>query len=164
MTQSSLRYSELTTPLGPLLLVANQHGLVAVNFQHGSEPLPIAEHWQRDDQALALARQQLTEYFAGQRQQFQLPLAANGTDFQQQVWTALTTIPYGVTASYGEVAKQIGRPKAVRALGAANGKNPLAVVVPCHRVIGANGSLTGYNGGLAIKQFLLALEQSHKPR
>ncbi|WP_275060714.1 methylated-DNA--[protein]-cysteine S-methyltransferase [Ferrimonas lipolytica] len=152
-------YSELVTPLGKVLIVGDEQGLRQVAFQHGAQPQRIEADWQRNDQALAQARQQLCQYFAGERQQFELTLAPKGTEFQQQVWRALVEIPYGQTASYGEVANQIGKPKAVRALGAANGKNPLAVVVPCHRVIGANGTLTGYAGGLALKAQLLQLEQ-----
>ncbi|MFI3245511.1 MAG: methylated-DNA--[protein]-cysteine S-methyltransferase [Ferrimonas sp.] len=152
-------YSELASPLGPILLVASKQGVHHIHLQAGTQPQPILPTWQRDDQQLALVRQQLTEYFAGERRLFCLPLAPSGTDFQQQVWRALQQIPYGTTASYGEIARAIGRPKAVRALGAANGKNPLAIVIPCHRVIGANGSLTGYAGGLSLKQQLLQLEQ-----
>ncbi|WP_298444400.1 methylated-DNA--[protein]-cysteine S-methyltransferase [uncultured Ferrimonas sp.] len=154
-----MHYSEIDSPMGTVLIVGSEQGLHAVSFQQGSQPLAIAADWQRDDQALCAARTQLQQYFAGQRQQFELALAPVGTEFQRQVWQALCQIPYGTTASYGQIASAIGKPKAVRALGAANGKNPIAVVIPCHRVIGANGSLTGYAGGLELKQQLLQLEQ-----
>lgn len=107
---------------------------------------------------LALAARQLDEYFAGERREFDLPLAPRGTGFQERVWRALLAIPFGVTRSYGELARTIGRPSASRAVGAANGKNPIAIIVPCHRVIGANGTLTGYGGGLPIKRWLLEHE------
>ena len=106
----------------------------------------------------ALAAEQLQAYFAGNLQQFSLPLAAGGTAFQQQVWQALTTVPYGKTASYGDIAKAINNPKGVRAVGLANGKNPIGIIVPCHRVIGANGTLTGYAGGVDKKAWLLVHE------
>ena len=109
--------------------------------------------------ALGEARRQLTEYFAGARRAFDLPLAASGTPFQRRVWEALRRIPYGETISYGELARRIGKPTASRAVGAANGRNPIAIVVPCHRVIGADGTLIGYGGGLPVKEALLALER-----
>jgi methylated-DNA-[protein]-cysteine S-methyltransferase len=114
--------------------------------------------WKRDDAALSEARAQLQAYFAGELRGFELPLAAEGTPFQQRVWRALCDIPYGETISYGELARRIGQPAAARAVGLANGQNPIAIVVPCHRVIGANGSLTGYGGGLERKRWLLAHE------
>ena len=109
------------------------------------------------------AARQLRAYFAGQRQAFSLPLAPRGTAFQLQVWQALQTIPYGEVRTYGEIARAIGKPKACRAVGMANHKNPISIIVPCHRVVGADGSLTGYGGGLAAKEFLLALEQGGRP-
>ena len=108
-------------------------------------------------------RQQLEAYFAGELQRFDLALAPDGTDFQQAVWQALTTIPYGATCSYGEIARQIGKPKASRAVGAANGQNPIPIIIPCHRVIGSTGKLTGFGGGLAAKEILLELEQRFAP-
>ncbi|EOD54281.1 methylated-DNA--[protein]-cysteine S-methyltransferase [Aeromonas molluscorum] len=153
-----IRYDLLTTDCGPLLIAINEQGLCHVDFLEGERPLPIQDEWQRDAAALAPYLAEFREYFAGERQGFTLPLAAKGTEFQQAVWQALCDIPYGETCSYGEIARRIGRPKAVRAVGAANGRNPLSIIVPCHRVIGQNGSLTGYAGGLAIKQALLKLE------
>ena len=151
-----MRYSTLTTPIGDLLLVADSDGaLTAVHLpgRHGS-----TAGMQRDDALLEPARRQLTEYFAGERTTFDLPLRPTGAPFQLRVWERLATIPYGETTSYGEIAAELGQPTASRAVGAANGRNPIAIVVPCHRVIGANGSLTGYAGGLDQKRALLDLE------
>jgi methylated-DNA-[protein]-cysteine S-methyltransferase len=156
-----MRYTRVPTPCGPLLLVINEQGLCHVDFCHSPHPVQVEENWLPDEAALAPYAEQFSAYFAGRLQAFELPLAARGTEFQQQVWQALGRIPYGQTRSYADIADTIGNPKAVRAVGAANGRNPLAIIVPCHRVIGRNGSLTGYAGGLAIKQFLLALEQQH---
>ena len=149
-------YSTLTTPIGELLLIADADGaLTAVHLpgRHGS-----TAGMQRDDALLEPARLQLTEYFAGERTAFDLPLRPAGAPFQLRVWQKLATIPYGETTSYGEIAAELGHPTASRAVGAANGRNPIAIVVPCHRVIGANGSLTGYAGGLECKRALLDLE------
>jgi methylated-DNA-[protein]-cysteine S-methyltransferase len=149
-------YSTLTTPIGELLLIADADGaLTAVHLpgRHG----PTAG-MRRDDALLEPARRQLSEYFAGERTAFDLPLRPQGAPFQLRVWEALTRIPYGETASYGEIAAGLGHPAASRAVGAANGRNPIAIVVPCHRVIGADGSLTGYAGGLECKRALLDLE------
>ena len=121
--------------------------------------MPQAD-WQKDDKALAPYLAQFNAYFAGKLQLFDLPMAARGTPFQQTVWTALCDIPSGETVSYLEIAQAIGNPKAVRAVGAANGRNPLSIIVPCHRVIGRRGDLTGYAGGIPIKRWLLALEQT----
>ena len=155
-----MRYSTLTTPIGELLLVADTDGaLTAVHLpgRHGS-----TAGMQRDDALLEPARRQLTEYFAGERTTFDLPLRPTGAPFQLRVWERLATIPYGETTSYGEIAEELGRGgrgrNLARAVGAANGRNPIAIVVPCHRVIGANGSLTGYAGGLDQKRALLDLE------
>jgi methylated-DNA-[protein]-cysteine S-methyltransferase len=124
---------------------------------------PRAEGAVRDGDPLREARRQLEEYFAGERREFSLTLEPAGTDFQRRVWQALRGIPYGATMSYGELARRIGNPRAVRAVGLANGANPISIIVPCHRVIGADGSLTGYGGGLERKRFLLALERgSHR--
>ncbi len=151
-----MRYSTLTTPIGELMLTADHDGaLTGVNLPN-RHPDPAG--WERDDELLADARRQLTEYFAGERTTFDLPLRPAGAPFQLRVWEALLRIPYGETASYGEIARGLGHPTASRAVGAANGRNPIAIVVPCHRVIGANGTLTGYGGGLERKQLLLALE------
>ena len=136
---------QVDSPLGKITLVAEGDALIAVCLD-GTTP------------ALQRAARQLSEYFEGRRDRFELPLAAEGTDFERAVWSALDEIPFGQTRSYSDIARQIGRPKAVRAVGAANAKNPLAVVRPCHRVIGAAGALTGYSGGLSRKRWLLAHE------
>ena len=156
------RYSQIPTPCGPLLLVINEQGLCHVDFFRSPKPVVVPESWQPDDVALAPYAEQFTAYFDGRLQRFDLPLAARGSEFQQQVWQALTQIPYGETRSYADIALVIDKPKAMRAVGAANGRNPLAIIVPCHRVIGRDGTLTGYAGGLAIKQFLLKHEQEHR--
>lgn len=153
----TLYYDTLPSPLGTLCLAADDAGLREICFEHEQRPR-ADEHWLRDAPRLAAARRQLAEYFAGQRREFSLPLHPQGTPFQQMVWRELTRIPFGAAISYAELARRIGKPAATRAVGAANGRNPLPVVVPCHRVIGADGSLTGYSGGLWIKRRLLALE------
>jgi methylated-DNA-[protein]-cysteine S-methyltransferase len=157
-------FTEIESPLGTLTLRATGRGLTGVYMQdhrHGPEELQ-RRGWLRDDRRCADARAQLGEYFAGQRKVFTVPIdreALAGTDFQRRVWAALEAIPYGVTISYGELARRIEQPAAVRAVGLANGRNPLSIIVPCHRVIGANGKLTGYGGGVERKQWLLELEK-----
>ena len=151
-----MRYSTLTTPIGELMLTADDDGSLTAVHLPNRHPDPGG--WVRDDEHLAAPRRQLTEYFAGERTAFDLPLRPAGAPFQLRVWEALARIPYGETASYGEIARELGHPTAARAVGAANGRNPIAIVVPCHRVIGANGSLTGYAGGLECKRALLDLE------
>jgi len=146
------------SPVGPLLLAADAQGLRRVNFQGGTDPLQPGTEWREDAEPFALALTQLREYFAGTRRVFDLPLAAQGTTFQLGVWRALREIPYGETRSYGELARRLGLAGAARAVGVANGANPLPIIVPCHRVIGADGSLTGFGGGLPIKRALLELE------
>jgi methylated-DNA-[protein]-cysteine S-methyltransferase len=151
-------FTKLESPVGPLTLVAEGDDLVGVYFANA----PLAEapppEWMRDERRLRPAAAQLAEYFAGRRRRFELPLAPRGTLFQRTVWDALLDIPFGHTASYGELARAIGKPAACRAVGAANGRNPLAIVIPCHRVIGADGSMTGYGGEIDRKRALLALE------
>jgi methylated-DNA-[protein]-cysteine S-methyltransferase len=154
-------YDYLDTPIGRLLLVLDGQGLRHVHFDNGRHALPLAKDWEHGPGALHEARVQLKAYFAGKLTAFDLPLAPQGTEFQQQVWLELLRIPYGATATYGEIARRVGDPTASRAVGAANGQNPLAIVVPCHRVIGADGTLTGYGGGLPVKRYLLDLEQQH---
>ena len=154
-----MRYSFCDSAQGPLLVAIDQDGLRFVEFLRGEQPVTPTAEWQRDDVALAPYLEQFEAYFAGRLRRFTLPLAARGTPFQQSVWRALCDIPYGETVSYLEIAQAIGNPKAVRAVGAANGRNPLSIIVPCHRVIGSSGALTGYAGGIPIKRWLLALEQ-----
>jgi methylated-DNA-[protein]-cysteine S-methyltransferase len=145
------------SPLGEIALTANEQGLSALAFQQGKSPINVAGLTQ-DNSKFSEVTQQLDEYFAGERKHFDLPLAPSGTNFQKQVWHALTKIPYSETRSYGWIAKSIDNEKAVRAVGTANGANPIALIVPCHRVIGSNGKLTGYAGGLALKAKLLMHE------
>jgi methylated-DNA-[protein]-cysteine S-methyltransferase len=151
-------YCEISTPIGRLLLAGEQEALHRICFQSGPHPLRVPASWRPAEEPFRDAVGQLDEYFAGRRRRFELSLAPEGTPFQREVWYALTTIPYGETVSYSQLARLLGRPAASRAVGAANGQNPLPIVIPCHRVIGANGSLTGFGGGLAIKSRLLELE------
>ncbi len=147
------------SPIGPLTVIASDHGLRAILWPDDTDPvLDQADPAAPSDIADEAARQ-LGEYFAADREHFDLPLDLVGTDFQVQAWEALADIPYGETVSYGEQAERLGRPKAARAVGAANGRNPVPIVLPCHRVIGSNGSLTGFGGGIDIKRFLLQLEK-----
>jgi methylated-DNA-[protein]-cysteine S-methyltransferase len=154
-------YDYLESPIGQLLLAAEDSGLRYIGFELGRHPVWIGDDWRRDRAALTGPRAQLDAYFAGELRQFDLPLAAQGSEFDLRVWDELRRIPYGATLSYGELANRVGDPLAARAVGAANGRNPLPIVVPCHRVIGANGSLTGFGGGLATKKFLLEHEQRY---
>jgi len=150
-----MNYQYLDTPIGTLRLVSNGAQLIKIEFEgQYSDDDGIAAN----DAVLAASADQLTDYFSAQRRHFNLPLAARGTRFQQSVWEALADIPYGELRSYRDIARIIGNPAAVRAVGAANGRNPLPIVVPCHRVIGSNGTLTGFAGGLKAKSFLLQLE------
>jgi methylated-DNA-[protein]-cysteine S-methyltransferase len=147
-------FHTIDSPLGELLLTGDGNALTGVHMH----PFEIDPGWRHDPRAFAEAERQLRAYFDGRLTQFDLPLAPRGTQFQLRVWEALRAIPYGETASYRELAEAIGRPGASRAVGAANGRNPIAVIVPCHRVIGADGTLTGYAGGLDRKRILLELE------
>ncbi|WP_265433206.1 methylated-DNA--[protein]-cysteine S-methyltransferase [Aeromonas salmonicida] len=156
-----MRYSFCDSAHGPLLIAIDRDGLRHVEFMQGERPIMPTQQWRQDDLALAPYVEQFAAYFAGRLQRFDLPLAAKGTPFQQSVWRALCDIPYGKTVSYLEIAQSIGNHKAVRAVGAANGRNPLSIIVPCHRVIGRSGELTGYAGGIPIKRWLLALEQQN---
>jgi methylated-DNA-[protein]-cysteine S-methyltransferase len=162
MTDSNTQvyYSIYMSPVGELLLTSERGMLSGLNMAlQGGKPAPGPDpDWLRDDKALRLARQQLDAYFEGDLQTFDLPLYMAGTPFQKQVWQGLLTIPYGTTMSYAELARRIGRPGASRAVGAANGRNPIGIIVPCHRVIGANGTLTGYGGGLDRKEWLISHE------
>ena len=157
-TPDTVYFDEMDSPVGTLRLVADSHGLREVWFERERHPKKAQSTWIRATEPLAFARVQLEEYFAGERQHFKLPLHPVGTPFQLTVWHELGRIPYGVTISYGELARRIEQPLAVRAVGAANGRNPLPIVLPCHRVIGSDGSLTGFGGGLPTKRFLLSME------
>jgi methylated-DNA-[protein]-cysteine S-methyltransferase len=154
-------YCYLATPIGDLLLAGDDDALALVSFPEGSMRRDPDDNWIYNEKPFAAARQQLTEYFAGERQEFDLPLKLSGTEFQLSVLEALQKIPYGETTSYSDIAHRIGRPKAVRAVGAANGRNPIPIIVPCHRVIGSHGDLTGFGGGLETKEALLRLEAEH---
>jgi len=151
----------VATPIGRLLLVASPEGLAAVLWESdGPDRVRLPSMREAPDHpVLVEATRQLEDYFAGRRRTFDLPLAAHGTEFQRRVWEALRAIPYGETRSYGQIAEAIGHPKAVRAVGAANARNPLSIISPCHRVIGARGDLTGFAGGIETKRFLLAFEK-----
>jgi methylated-DNA-[protein]-cysteine S-methyltransferase len=154
-----ITYTRIDSPLGPLLLVADEAGLRQIHFVNGRRPAKPEPEWQEDATLLQETIRQLRAYFAGDLETFDLPLAPEGTPFQRNVWKLLCDIPYGETISYGELARRIGNPKASRAVGLANGSNPIPIIIPCHRVIGSNGKLTGYGGGLPIKEKLLALER-----
>ena len=147
----------ISSPVGTLKLAEESGAITELRFEEWDGKTPKEE-----TELLSRAKRELGEYFAGQRREFTLPLAPAGTGFQRRVWDALLTIPYGQTRSYGELAALIGSPKASRAVGSANHNNPISIFIPCHRVIGANGSLTGYGGGLEVKRALLALEQKDK--
>lgn len=153
-----MKYRYMQTPVGQLLLAGENNKLCHVGFPGGKGRISPHADWQLDESALPEVVTQLDEYFAGDRKSFSLSLVPSGTDFQRQVLQALQEIPYGETCSYADIASRIGRPAAVRAVGAANGRNPIPIIIPCHRVIGANGSLTGFGGGLDTKRFLLDLE------
>ncbi len=154
-------YCYLETSIGELLLAGDEDALSLVSFPEGSMRRDPDDDWIYNEKPFAMVRQQLSEYFAGERKDFDLPLRLNGTEFQLSVLEALQQIPYGETTSYANIAERIGRPKAVRAVGAANGRNPVPIIVPCHRVIGSHGDLTGFGGGLDTKKALLRLEAEH---
>ena len=152
----SLHFLDIDSPLGRLRLVADEQALRGIEFEHPRHPLPRGEDWHaRDTGVLRAARAQLGQYFRGERRRFELPLAPQGSEFQRRVWQALLAIEYGRTCSYADIARALGDAQATRAVGAANGRNPIAVIVPCHRVIGADGSLVGFAGGLERKRYLL---------
>lgn len=152
-------YSHCESPIGTLLLVAGQRGLSQIWFEGKDHRAALGAESRQDEVALRDVIRQLRAYFAGELETFELALAPGGTPFQQKVWSELLKIPYGETTSYGELARRIGNPNASRAVGLANGSNPIPIIIPCHRVIGSNGNLTGYGGGLPIKEKLLALEK-----
>lgn len=161
VTGRGVIHTDIPSPLGPLRLVGDGETLAGLYLDSpASRPGPAAWGDRRDD-AFATARAQLAAWFAGERQEFDLPLAPAGTPFQRRVWDALLEIPYGRTTTYGALARRLGDPKAVRAVGLANGRNPIPIIIPCHRVVGADGSLTGYGGGLERKRWLLHHEAVH---
>jgi methylated-DNA-[protein]-cysteine S-methyltransferase len=151
-------YSWFESPVGPLLLAGTKAGLQLVSFSAGTRTKNVDVEWHEDSAVFTEVVGQLKSYFAGERKAFDLPLVLEGTEFQKKVWTALQDIPYGETVSYKALAQRVGSPKAVRAVGAANGANPIPIIIPCHRVIGNDGSLTGFGGGLPLKKKLLELE------
>lgn len=159
---AALDYAVVESPIGDLLLAGRGATLEVLWFLHGRRPTTLDPSWRLVPGAFDGVARQLSEYFAGGRTRFEIDVAPQGTEFQRRVWQALCEIPYGQTISYGELARRIGDLKAVRAVGLANGANPIAIVIPCHRVIGANGALVGFGGGLPIKRALLDLEQGHQ--
>ncbi len=159
----NLLYTTTESPIGSLLLVGDGTALHRLSMQGGPRPAAIDPAWQRDENAFEPVEAQLRDYFAGARHGFDVQLEMAGTPFERRVWQALREIPYGETTSYGRLAQSIGEPGAARAVGLANGRNPIAVIVPCHRVIGADGGLTGFGGGLERKRFLLELETGVLP-
>lgn len=154
------QYCFYESPIGRLLLVGSDGVLEQLHFANSPAQKNLAVDWKHDSARFSRPLQQLSEYFAGKRQEFDLEIAPKGTAFQQRVWQELRKIPFGRTASYGEIAERIGNGKASRAVGMANGKNPIPIIVPCHRVIGKDGSMTGFGGGLEVKKQLLSLENS----
>lgn len=148
----------LNTPLGTVRVVMDETAVTGLDFVRGVRPLPSAAVWIRDRERLTPVLAQLREYFAGDRREFTLPVTLRGTDFQRQVWAAVQAISYGTTTTYANLARLVGRPAAARAVGAANARNPVCLLVPCHRVLGSSGQLSGYAGGLAVKAGLLRLE------
>jgi methylated-DNA-[protein]-cysteine S-methyltransferase len=157
----TMRYKHIDVPFGKLLLVGEE-ALEIVGFPHGKMAIDVGEGWSHDKTAFLDAAEQLQAYFAGELEKFSVLMKPSGTEFQKDVLQALMSIPFGETRSYKDVAAMIGRPKSVRAVGAANGRNPLPIIIPCHRVIGADGSLTGFGGGVAVKAYLLKLEAGGK--
>lgn len=157
---SSVYYHRHPSPIGELLLISDGDALTGLAMEESNHPVRPGESWLLDKGPFHDATAQLDQYFAGERSDFDLPVALRGTPFQMRVWEALREIPYGETRSYQEIARRVDSPRAVRAVGGANGRNPVAIVIPCHRVIGADGSLTGYGGGLWRKEFLMNLERS----
>jgi methylated-DNA-[protein]-cysteine S-methyltransferase len=154
-----VRYAIVGSPLGDIIISGHDSVVTGVDFTDARNPVRVQADWERNDGAFADAAEQLRAYFAGELTRFDLQLDLHGTTFQRRVWSALLDIPYGTTTSYGSLAEKLGDPRATRAVGLANGRNPISIIVPCHRVIGADGSLTGYGGGLSRKQWLLAHER-----
>jgi methylated-DNA-[protein]-cysteine S-methyltransferase len=154
----AMSYTTMKSPIGPLLLAGDEGGLRLVHFATGRRPKSPQREWIEDKGPFKDVIRQLDAYFEGKLKDFDLPLVLNGTEFQLLVWRDLRKIPYGETVSYGQLARRIGSPDAARAVGLANGSNPIPIIIPCHRVIGSNGDLTGFGGGLPVKKKLLALE------
>lgn len=157
----TLLYAAIGSPVGELLLVGDERALRGLYMQEGRTGAAVRPEWTSAEAPFRAVHEQLNEYFEGSRTGFELPLELEGTPFQRRVWRALLEIPYGETISYGALARRIGRPESTRAVGAANGRNPISLIVPCHRVVGADGGLTGYGGGIERKRFLLDLEADH---
>jgi methylated-DNA-[protein]-cysteine S-methyltransferase len=157
-----MRSRSIDSPFGPLLIAGDEDGVRWLLFRQGRAPVEPSACWRPDDGTLRPVAEQLTAYFRGRLRRFDVRVAPEGTVFQRSVWAELQQIPYGETISYGELARRLGNPKAVRAVGLANGANPISIIIPCHRVIGANGALVGYGGGLSTKQALLALERGQR--
>jgi methylated-DNA-[protein]-cysteine S-methyltransferase len=155
---SKVYYTTFDSPVGPLLLAGDAKALRRVSFENGKRSMPAPADWKQNRAAFAEVIRQLQAYFRGELKEFNVPLAMEGTEFQLRVWNELRAIPYGETISYAQLAGRVGNPKAVRAVGLANGSNPIPIIVPCHRVIGSDGSLTGFGGGLSTKKKLLDLE------
>jgi methylated-DNA-[protein]-cysteine S-methyltransferase len=160
---TTMYYDYLTTPIGRLLLAGDERGLARLEFDNPRQGCSITADWKREAAPLRAALEQVRAYFAGELLDFQLTLRPQGTEFQRAVWNQLARIPYGETWTYGQIAKLLDRPDASRAVGAANGANPIPVILPCHRVIGSNGSLTGFGGGLPTKRWLLDHERRFAP-
>ena len=160
MTRRETIHTRIASPLGELVIASDGDALTSVRFDRHAQLAPLAQASRRDERAavLAEAKRQLAAYFAGELREFGLPLAPRGSEFQRKVWGALAEIPFGATSTYGALARRLGAPKHARAVGSANARNPLSIIVPCHRVVGASGALTGYAGGLARKRWLLAHE------
>jgi len=161
MKTSASYFSELDSPVGSLLLLGDEKRLTGLYMQEQRHRPPLPEGCRRNDRAFVLVREQLKQYFAGRLRHFEIELGGEGSPFQRSVWRALCKIPFATTESYGALARRIGNANASRAVGLANGKNPIGIIVPCHRVVGANGSLTGYGGGLERKKWLLEHEQRY---
>ncbi|MEM9843413.1 MAG: methylated-DNA--[protein]-cysteine S-methyltransferase [Pseudomonadota bacterium] len=159
-----LAYTYMDSPIGRLLLAGTDHALHYLSFPSGHKAFGPAPNWYEDPSPFDAVQDQLTAYFSGERKKFDLRLKPSGTSFQRSVWDYLTTIPYGETRTYGTLARALDRPKASRAVGAANGNNPIPIIIPCHRVIGSTGALTGFGGGMPTKQFLLEFEGVLEPR
>lgn len=157
--EENIFYTRIDSPVGRLLLTGNAEGLQRLNFDRGKKAERLEDNWKESIEAFKEVIRQLRAYFAGELKRFTIPLKMRGTEFQMSVWRGLLEIPYGETISYGELAKRLGNPNAMRAVGLANGSNPIAIIVPCHRVIGSNGKLTGFGGGLENKEKLLSLEK-----